>query len=214
MGESSPTTTEPHESSVPTVPLDASILSAIEATVAERCCDIEEQLRLALARLEELEEKQATDRVTVVVFSGDMDKLMGAFIIATGAAALGMQVSMFFTFWGLSALRDHRSFRGKKLTHKMISAVLPGGPQSVPTSKLNFMGLGPKFFQRLMKKHNVATLPELIELAREFDVKMTSCQMSQDLLGIRNDELIAGVEHGGVATFLEDASDSRVTLFI
>ncbi|MBN1359416.1 MAG: DsrE/DsrF/DrsH-like family protein [Sedimentisphaerales bacterium] len=157
---------------------------------------------------------QLANRATVVAFSGDMDKLMAAFIIATGAAALGMEVSMYFTFWGLAAIKKRTSFRRKKVTEKLMGLMLPSGPATVGTSKMNLLGMGPAFFRYVMKKKNVQTLPDLVALARQTGVRLVACQMSMDVMGITPDELIDGVEYGGVTTYLADAREARITLFI
>jgi peroxiredoxin family protein len=163
-------------------------------------------------RVGELAKQIPSDRVTIVVFSGDFDKLVTSFIMATGAAAMGSQVSMFFTFWGLHILKKETQFKGKSLTAKMLAAMLPAGPAG--TSKMNMLGVGPAFFKALMRKKKVASLEELIALAVEMEVKMTACTTSMDLMGVRVEELRDGVSLGGVATYLQDACDSRVTLFI
>lgn len=157
---------------------------------------------------------QTSNRATVVVFSGDMDKLIAAFIIATGAAAMGIDVSMYFTFWGLAALKKKTVFKGKPITEKLMGVMLPSGPTHVGTSKMNMLGIGPAFFKYVMKKKNIETLPDLIGLADEMGIRMVGCQMSMDVMGITKEELIDGLDYGGVTTYLADASDSKITLFI
>lgn len=172
-----------------------------------------------LARITELEAKVARlqqempkDKATIVVFSGDFDRLIAAFIIASGAAAMGTEVQLFFTFWGLHALRTARTFKHKTLPEKLLSAMLPVGPGG--TSKMNMLGIGPKFFKYIMKQRNVETLEDLIETAKDLEVKLVACQMSMGIMGISADELMDGVEFGGVAAYLGEACESRVTLFI
>ncbi|MDY6835149.1 MAG: DsrE/DsrF/DrsH-like family protein [Chloroflexota bacterium] len=155
-----------------------------------------------------------SNRATIVVFSGDMDKLMSAFIIATGAATMDMEVSMYFTFWGLVALKKTTIFRGKPMMEKMMAFMLPSGPRKVGTSKMNMLGIGPAFFKKAMNKNNVEKLPELIDVAREVGVRMVACQMSMGVMGIKREELIDGLEFGGVGAYMGDASDSKITLFI
>lgn len=164
-------------------------------------------------RVQTLEDSRE-DRVALVVFSGDMDKMLAAFVIATGAASLGMEVSMFFTFWGLAALKKTVRYSGKTSAGKLMALMLPKGPHSVGPSKLNMMGMGKVFFQAVMKQKKVASLPELIALAQELGVKLTACQMSMDVMGIQRDELLDDLEIAGAATYVEEASRSRVTLFI
>ena len=186
----------------------------VEKKVDERLFNLESQIKQISQSVQLLESKKVPDRVSMIVFSGDMDKLMAAFIIATGAVSMEMEVSMYFTYWGLSALRKATTYKNKAIPEKMIAAMLPTGPESVGTSKMNFLGVGPKFFKHLMKQKNVQTLPELISLAKELDVKMIACQMSMGIMGITKEELIDDLAFGGVATYVEDAANSKITLFI
>ena len=185
----------------------------VTAKVTEKFESLQSQIEQVLNKGED-HEKQISNRATIVAFSGDMDKLIAAFIISTGAAAMGMDVSMYFTFWGLTALKKKTVFKGKSITEKLMGVMLPNGPNHVSTSKLNMLGIGPAFFKYVMKKKNIETLPNLIDLAREMGVSMTVCQMSMDVMGITKDELIDGLDYGGVTTYLADASDSKITLFI
>jgi peroxiredoxin family protein len=173
-----------------------------------------DELERRVAQLEEAPAQSIEDRVSMVVFSGDMDKAIASFIIATGAAAMGMQVSMFFTFWGLNVVKTQKKFADKNAVQKAFSAMLPAGPEQLNLSQMNFFGAGASIMRKIMKDHDVMSLAEFIEMAQEFDVRMVACDMSQELLGIRDDELMDGMEHGGVATFLGDAATSKVTLFI
>jgi peroxiredoxin family protein len=150
----------------------------------------------------------------MVVFSGEMDPLFGAFTIALGSVAMGMEVSMFFTFWGLNALRVGKKYSGKSIGEKMVAAMMPKGPASVPTSRMNMGGAGPIFFKHLMKQRNIATLPSMIAMAQEMGVRMVACETSMGVMGVTREELLPGIDYGGVATYLEDAAKSKVTLFI
>ena len=154
------------------------------------------------------------DRVALVVFSGDLDRVLAAFIIATGAAAMGQQVSMFFTFWGLSVLKNDKQFSGKTLPQKMMALMSPGSSKSLPVSQMNYFGAGAKMLRSMMKEKNVNSLEEMISLARDLGVRMIACEMSRDLLGIKPSELVPGLECGGVASFLADSLKSRTSLFI
>lgn len=178
----------------------------------ERFNDLEAKLQALSAKAEI--GQQLTERATLVAFSGDMDKLLGAFIIANGAAAMGMEVSIFFTFWGLNAIRKQTITRGKSWPERMIAWMLPKGPASIPTSNMNMGGIGPAFFRHLMRKKNVEGLPALIDLSRELGVRFIACQMSMDIMGIRREELLDDIEYGGAASYVEDASRSAMTLFI
>lgn len=175
---------------------------------------LEERVTTLEARIAELEEQVPEDRVTLVVFSGDLDRVLAAFIIATGAVAMGQEVSMFFTFWGLNALRQQRSLDGKNLPEKMMSLMTPGSTKSMGVSKMNFFGAGSVMLRHMMGQKNVESIENLIDLAEEMGVRMVSCEMSRDVMGISSSELRDNTEVGGVATYLADALHSRVTLFI
>ncbi|MBZ5697885.1 MAG: DsrE/DsrF/DrsH-like family protein [Acidobacteriia bacterium] len=175
---------------------------------------LEEKLRDLEKRLAHVEGQVAEDRVALVVFSGDLDRVLAAFIIATGAAAMGQQVSMFFTFWGLSVLKKDNQVSGKTLFQKMMALMSPGSSKSLPVSKMNYFGVGAKMLRSMMKDKNVSSLEEMISLARELGVRMIACEMSRDVMGIKESELVAGLECGGVASFLADSLKSRTSLFI
>ena len=194
--------------------LEQQIDRIVESKLAQRIAALEAKYQELGDRVGELEENQISDRVTLVVFSGDFDRLMAAFIIATGAAAMGMEVSMYFTFWGLTALKKKTVYSNKNILEKMVSVMMPTGPGKAGTSRLNMLGMGPAFFKQLMKRNNVETLPDLIQLARELDVKMIACLMSMGVMGIKKEELWDDLVYGGVATYLGDATDSKTTLFV
>lgn len=164
-------------------------------------------------RVAKLEKKSSN--LTMVLFSGDFDKVMAAFIIANGALAMGKEVTMFVTFWGLDAIKKKDlSTKGKNILEKMVLWMRPKEPAKLPTSKMNFAGIGPKLFQYMMGKKNVEPLPSLIEMSMEFGMKVIACQMSMDVMGITKDDLLDGIEFGGVAAFLSSSYDSNTTLFI
>jgi peroxiredoxin family protein/rhodanese-related sulfurtransferase/TusA-related sulfurtransferase len=155
------------------------------------------------------------DGKTIIVFSGDMDKVMASFIIANGAAALGKKVTMFFTFWGLSVLRKPDKMKvDKSPMEKMFGAMLPRGAEKLKISKMNMGGMGTLMMKKIMKDKNVNTLEELIKSAMDNGVKIVACTMSMDVMGIKPEELIDGVELGGVGYYLGDAEESNVNLFI
>jgi peroxiredoxin family protein len=175
---------------------------------------LEERLRDLEKRLAMVEGQAAEDRVALIVFSGDLDRVLAAFIIATGAAAMGQQVSMFFTFWGLSVLKKDKQLSGKSLFQRMMTLMTPGSSESLPVSKMNYFGAGAKMLRAMMKDKNVSSLEEMISLARELGVRMIACEMSRDVMGIKDSELVSGLECGGVAAFLADSLKSRTSLFI
>lgn len=154
-------------------------------------------------------------RTTIVLFSGDYDKAMAAYIIANGAAAYDHEVTIFHTFWGLNALRKEEMVPVKKgFLEKMFGKMMPRGADKMGLSKMNFAGMGPKMIKNVMKKHNALTLPQLIEMAQEQDVKLVACTMTMDLLGLQEKELLDNIEYAGVAAYLADAEGGNVNLFI
>lgn len=154
-------------------------------------------------------------KTTIVLFSGDYDKAMAAYIIANGAAAYDHEVTIFHTFWGLNALRKDEAIPVKKtFMEKMFGKMMPRGADKMGLSKMNFAGMGPKMIKDIMKKHNAMPLPDLIEMAKEQDVKLVACTMTMDLLGLKEEELLEGIELGGVAAYLGEASEGNVNLFI
>lgn len=175
---------------------------------------LEARLAALEDRLAEVESRQPEDQVSMVVFSGDLDKVLAAFVVATGAAAVGQQVSMFFTFWGLNALKKESQLAGKSLFERMMSVMSPSTSQGLPVSKMNYFGVGAKMLRSMMKDKNVSSLEEMIDMAKEMGVKMLACEMSRDVMGISDEELIDGLEPAGVASFLGESLTSRTNLFI
>jgi peroxiredoxin family protein len=167
------------------------------------------------AKIAELRARTPDDAAAIIVFSGDLDKVLAGFVLATGAAAAGLETSMFFTFWGLSALKKKGAPAGdKNLMERMFAVMTPAGTESLGTSKMNFFGMGAVMLRKMMKDKQIASLEELFALARELDVKMIACMMSMDAMGVGKEELVDGLTYGGVATYMADAVRSRVTLFI
>lgn len=152
--------------------------------------------------------------MTLVVFSGDMDKLMAAFSIATTAAATGAKVTMFFTFWGLSALRRAKRYGGKGAFERMLNLMLPGRNDRTGLSRMNMFGLGPRFFRFLMKRKKVADVDELASTAQAVGVRLVACTMSMDVMGIHVSELTEGVQLAGATSCVQDLFESSATLFV
>jgi len=162
-------------------------------------------------------EKGTKDQLSMVVFSGDLDKILAAMIISTGAAAYDMKVKLFFTFWATAALRDpKKSVSGKNMISKMFGMMLPKGMGKIKLSKMHMMGMGTGMMKGLMKKKNVASLEQMFKTAGELGVEINICEMSMDLMGFKREEMIdyPNMKVCGVATFLADASESKVQLFI
>lgn len=187
--------------------------AGLEALIA-RVEALEQRAAASEARAADIEGRLPKDKLSLVLFSGDLDKALAAFIIATGAAAMGMEVTMFFTFWGLAAIRRKKDWGGKSVMEAMLQLMSPGASTELHPSKLAFLGAGSVMLRQMMKHKDVTSLEDLIDLARESGVRMVSCGMSQEVMGIHDDELIPGVECGGVAMFVGEAQESKVSLFI
>jgi len=157
------------------------------------------------------------NKLSMIVFSGDLDKIIAAFIIGTGAVAMGMEVVMFFTFWGTPVLRDKKKkVRKEGFLPKMFGKMLSKGPDKLKLSNMNMMGMGTSMIKSLMKKKNVASIEDMIKLAGELGVRIFICEMSMDLMGFKREEMIdyPNLEYCGVATFLAEAQNSKIQLFI
>jgi peroxiredoxin family protein len=179
--------------------------------------EIEQHLSQLQGQMESLSKATQENKISMIVFSGDLDKVLASFVIAAGAVAMGMEVVMFFTFWGTPVLRDKGKKAGKKdLMGKMFGAMLPKGSDAVKLSKMNMGGMGTTMMKSLMKKKNVASLEQMIEMAGELGVQIYVCEMSMDLMGLNRDEMIEypNLAYCGVAKFLEEAQNSKVQLFI
>lgn len=152
---------------------------------------------------------------TIIVFSGDLDKVLASFIIANGAAAMGRKVTMFFTFWGLTALRKPEKQNVKKtFIETMFGSMLPRGTGKLHLSRMNMGGMGTAMMKKIMNDKNVDSLETLMKKAMDNGIKIIACTMSMDVMGIKQEELIDGIELGGVGTYLGDAEESNVNLFI
>jgi len=158
-----------------------------------------------------------SEKATIVVFSGELDKALASFIIATGMAAQGNEVTMFFTFWGLNIVKkDKGSLRGaKNWMQKMMGMFNRGGASRLPISKFNMGGVGKAMLKKIMNRERVSTLPELMEMATDLGVKMWPCKMSMDVMGIAREDLIDDIDKVvGVATYAAEANKSQINLFI
>jgi peroxiredoxin family protein len=172
---------------------------------------------LGVAAEEPMASEMAPKGLSMVVFSGDLDKALAAMIIANGAATMDLPVNIFFTFWGLNILRKGGpvQVQGKKTTtEKMFGSMMPRGPEHLHISKMNMAGLGTRMIKKEMAKKHVMSLPLLMKSAQEQGVKFIACTMSMDLMGIHKEELIDGITYANVGTFIDAADKSRMTLFI
>lgn len=155
------------------------------------------------------------DGKNLIIFSGDLDKAIASFIIANGARAMGKEVTMFFTFWGLNIIKKETHVKTKKdFMAKMFSKMMPKNSKKLGLSKMNMAGIGPKLIRKVMKDKNIQSLEELIDEAMKSGVRMVACQMSMDVMGVAAEELLDGVEIGGVATMLDASDESNMSLFI
>jgi len=184
----------------------AELMSAPEIDLAARVSALETELESIRARVPE-------DKVSIILLSGDFDKAMAAFMMANGAVAMGMEVSMFFTFWGCSVIKKGRKLKGKKLTHKLINLMLPGSSKDLAPSQMAFGGLGRKFFNYMMRG-TMSPLEEQIEIARECGVHFQICAPSLGLMGFDADEWVVPVDVCGVAAMYDTALRARTAYFI
>jgi peroxiredoxin family protein len=185
----------------------------VQQRVEHRIAAVEAQLTELTNQCARLNNR-TPDGLAMIVFSGDLDKLITGFSLATAAAAQGVSVSMFFAFWGLVAVKQSATSKGKSWAGKILAKVLPSGPRAAPTSHLNYFGIGSRLFKYLMRKHKAPSLEELIAAAQELDVRFVVCQNSIEIMGIASEEIINGVEFAGVGSFLTTALNSKMTLFI
>lgn len=163
--------------------------------------------------LSELKERVPDNKVSIILLSADFDKAVAAFFMANGAIAMGMEVTMFFTFWGCSVIKKGRRLKGKKFTHKLINLMLPGSSKNLAPSKMSYGGMGRLFFNYVMKGQ-MSSLEEQIELAVESGVKFQVCSPSLGMMGFDADEWVVPVDICGVAAMYETALNARTQYFI
>jgi peroxiredoxin family protein len=179
--------------------------------------EIEKQVVEIEKQLKKLQKRQAKDQISIIAFSGDLDKMLAAMIIATGARAMDTEVKMFFTFWATAMLRDpKKSGKGKDFMSKMFGMMLPKGSSKLKLSKMNMCGMGTSMLKDLMKKKRVASIEEMLITAGELGVEINVCEMSMDLMGFKREEMIdyPNLKYVGVGSYLADADESRIQLFI
>ena len=154
-------------------------------------------------------------KFSLILFSGDFDKAMAALTLANGAAGKGLEVSIFFTFWGMSLLR-HKTIYGDNFLENMFKAMMPQSVNHLGLSKFNFLGIGPWLMKKLIRHKNGQTVRDLFDMAMERKIHFIACEASLKLLGIKPQELIAyeNLEIAGVDTFIQTALESKVSMFI
>jgi len=162
------------------------------------------------------EKAKEKEKLTIVVFSGDLDKALAAFILATSGASMGMEVSMFFTFWGLNIIKKNKgAIKSKGLMRKMLNFMNRGGSQRLKLSRFNMLGLGTWMMKRLMKDVNYPSIDEFITMAHQMGVKLIACTTSCGIMGIPEDAFRSEVDSlAGAAYFLGEAREAKVSLFI
>ena len=179
-----------------------------------------EQLQKDLEKLQKKVSKienNRKDQLSIALISGDMDKILAAMIISLAAAAMDTKVKIFFSFWALSALRDKKKkATGKDFISKMFGMMLPKGKNKLKLSNMNMAGMGPMMIKMLMKKKNVLSLDEMFQQAGELGIEITVCEMSMDLMGFKREEFIdyPNLQYAGAGTFVADAGESAMQLFI
>lgn len=178
--------------------------------------ELRDKLDAIEKRLSTVEANAPKDKLSMVVMSGNLDKLLASFIIATGAAAMYDEVVMFFTFWAIPALKDPKKTVSKNMISKMFEWMLPKGAARTKLSQMNMGGMGKALIKSIMKKHNVMSLEQLMKVAADSGVRIYVCQMSMDLMGYKMEEMIdyPSMKSAGVGKFLGEAGKSKVTLFI
>lgn len=177
--------------------------------------EMEKELLALKAKTDEMPGQE--NKMSMVVFSGELDKQLAAMIMATGAAAMGMKVVMFYTFWATAALRDpKKNVNGKDFMAKMFGFMLPKGRNKTTLSKMHMAGMGTAMLKDLMKKKNTASLDQLFEIAAMLEIEINICEMSMDLMGFKREEMIEypNLSVCGVATFMANARESAVQLFV
>jgi peroxiredoxin family protein len=179
--------------------------------------ELEKKIEALQSQIDDLKNNAPEDQLSMVVLSGDLDRVLAAFIIAVGSAAMYERVVLFFTFWGITALRDKKkSVKKEDIMSTMFGKMLPNGPGELKLSNMNMLGMGTRMMKSLMKKKNVLSLEDLMEVAADSGVEIVICEMSMNLMGFKPEEMIdyPNKTLGGVAKFLQEAGQSRVTLFI
>ncbi|MDY6967590.1 MAG: DsrE/DsrF/DrsH-like family protein [Spirochaetota bacterium] len=179
--------------------------------------NVEQQIAELQKQVKDLSKDTQDDKISIIVFSGDLDKVLAAFNIALGASAMGMDVVLFFTFWGTPVLRDKKKKgKGKDIISKMFGFMLPKGAGKLKLSQMNMGGAGTLLMKHLMKKKNVSNIEEMLKLSAEMEINVYICELSMDLMGFQHEEMIEypNLVYCGVAKFIEEAKNSKVQLFI
>lgn len=193
--------------------LEKTAQTGLEA-MAARLAVLEREIESMRRQLKAVEASVPENRAAFCLVSGDFEKVLTVLVLAHAAAAMEMDVTVFFAFWGVQAVKRGSRFRGKAPIEKALTAMLKSDISCLESSKFNFAGVGPKIFERLMKSKGIATPADLIAGAREAGIGLEACTMSMDVLGIAQDELMEGVGCCGAAQYMEAAARSRVAVVL
>ncbi len=188
----------------------------MDKDVEQKIQDLQNQINELKGQVADVEEA-TKDQLSIAIVSGDMDRILAAMVLSIAAASMDTQVKLFFSFWSLSALRDKsKRVKSKDFLSKMFGFMLPRGMDKLKLSKMNMAGMGPKMIKFLMKKQNVLSLDEMFRQAAELGIEIIVCEMSMGLMGIRKEELIdyPNLSLAGAGTFIAEAAESRIQLFI
>ena len=155
------------------------------------------------------------EKMTLVFFSGTLDKAIAMMFLATTAASMNMEVSVFFTFWGLSFLKKGKFYKGKGILQKMMEFMMPSSKAALPLTDMNMLGLGPVMMKKMMENTRTPSLEEFFKMAKTFGVKIYACSTSCGIMGIEKENMIDGVDGVlGAAAFLAEAQKAKINLFI
>jgi len=188
-------------------------MTAIAKTKETFNTDIEHRLAAMESEFADIRERVPENKVSIILLSSDFDKAMAAFMMANGAVGMGMEVTMFFTFWGCTVIKKGRKLKGKKFLHKMVNLMLPGSSKDLAPSKMSFGGIGRKLFNYMMKGE-MHTLEEQIDIAREAGITFQICSPSLGVMGFDPDEWVVPVDVCGVAGMYATALHARTAYFI
>jgi peroxiredoxin family protein len=188
----------------------------MQQEISNQLNEIQEQVDILKKKITSLENSRK-DQLSIAIVSGDMDKILAAMVISLAAAAMDTHVKLFFSFWSLSALRDKKKkAKGKDFISKMFGIMLPGERNKLKLSNMNMAGMGPFMIKYLMKRQGVLSLDQMFKEASELGVEITVCEMSMNLMGFKKEEMIdyPNLRYAGAATFVSEANESSIQLFI
>jgi len=188
----------------------------MEQVINDQIIQLREELEAVKNKVTLLENARK-DQLSMAIVSGDMDKILAAMVISLAAAALDTKVKLFFSFWSLSALRDNKKkAKGKDFISKMFGIMLPGEKNKLKLSNMNMAGMGPLMIKYLMRKQGVLSLDQMFREAGELGIEITVCEMSMNLMGFKKEEMIdyPNIRYAGATTFVAEASESSIQLFI